>query len=57
MGFQPHLIYDPQTRVEEKLPPRVERKEDLNIDSTRLVGSSVESWDHALVEDINELYS
>jgi hypothetical protein len=34
MGFKPHLINDPKAQAEAKLPPKVECKEDSDIDST-----------------------
>jgi hypothetical protein len=42
LGFKPHLKYDPKARVEAELPPRVECKEDSDIDSIKLVGSSAD---------------
>jgi hypothetical protein len=54
MGFKPHLVYNPEAWSQARLPPRVECQEDLDVDSTKSVNSSTESWDHA--EDSNELY-
>jgi hypothetical protein len=56
MGFKLHLIYDPKACAEAELPPKAECKEDSNIDSTKLVGSSAESWDRVSTDDSNDLY-
>jgi hypothetical protein len=55
MGFRPHLIYDPEIRSRAQLPPRVERPEESDVNSTQSVTSSTESWDRP--EDGDELYS
>jgi hypothetical protein len=56
IGFKPYLIYNPKAQAEAKLLPRAERKEDSDVDSTKLVNSSIESWDHASAEDSDESY-
>jgi hypothetical protein len=56
MGFQPHLIYDPEARAKTKLSPRAKHQVDLDIDSTGSVGSSAESWDCVLIEDPDNQY-
>jgi hypothetical protein len=55
MGFKPHMVYSPEARVQAKLPPRVERLEDSDVDFTRSVDSFTESLDR--VEDSDELCS
>jgi hypothetical protein len=45
MGFNPHLMYNPEARAAAKLPPRIEHKVYSDIDSTRSVNFSAESWD------------
>jgi hypothetical protein len=45
MGFEPHLLYDPEARAAARLSPRVERQADLDVDSIGSVGSFAESWD------------
>ena len=54
MGFKPHMIFGPKAWVEAKLPPKAKRKEDSNINSTGLVGSSADSWDRAPTEDLDD---
>jgi hypothetical protein len=56
IGFKPHLIYYPKARAEAKLPPIAKCKEDSDIDSTKSVGSSIESWDRVSEEDFDNLY-
>jgi hypothetical protein len=45
MGFKPHLIYNQEGQSQAQLPLRVERQEDSDVDSTKSVNSSIESWD------------
>jgi hypothetical protein len=54
MGFMRHLIYNQEARSQAQLPSRVERQKDLDVDSTKSVNSSTESWDR--VEDNDEFY-
>jgi hypothetical protein len=56
MGLEPHLLYDPDARVAVRLPPRIERHVHSGVDSTRSVGSSVESWDRFPSIDSNSPY-
>lgn len=56
LKFKPHLKYEPKARAEAELPSRVERKEDSDIDSIKLVGSSAESWDRLLEGSVDDLY-
>jgi hypothetical protein len=55
MGFRPHLIYDSEARFRAQLPPRIDRPEESDVDSTQSINSSAESWDRQ--EDGDELYS
>jgi hypothetical protein len=55
MGFRPYLIYDLEARSRAQLPPRVDRPEESDVDSTQSVNSSTKSWD--CQEDGDELYS
>jgi hypothetical protein len=43
MGFRPHLIYDSKARFRAQLPPRIDRPEESDVDSTQSVNSSAES--------------
>jgi hypothetical protein len=56
MGFEPHLIYNPEAQAAVELPLRAERQADSDIDSTGSVGSSAESWDHVPNTDPNNQY-
>jgi hypothetical protein len=54
MGFRPHLLYDSDARFQAQLPPRVDRQEGSDVDSTQSVSSSTESWDR--LKDSDDLY-
>ena len=53
MGFKPHLIYDLEAQAVAWLSPRIERQADSDVDSTRSMNSSVESWDCVHDKDLN----
>jgi hypothetical protein len=38
MGFEPHLLYDPEARAAARLSPRVERQADSDVDSIISMG-------------------
>jgi hypothetical protein len=56
MGFEPHLLYDPEARAAARLSPRAERQVDSDVDSTGSAVSFAESWDHVPSIDSNSPY-
>jgi hypothetical protein len=56
MGFELHLIYDPEAQAATELPPRAEHQVDSDINSMGSVGSSIESWDRVPNMDPNSQY-
>ena len=44
MGFESHLIYDPEAQAAAELSPWIERQAYLDVDSTGSVNSSTKSW-------------
>ena len=53
MGFELHLIYDPEARATAEFSPRVECQADSDIDSMGSVNSFAESWDFIRNQDLN----